>query len=196
MKIALIGTHGTGKTTLAYDLTGELKKRGVNATMCTEVARRCPLPINRGGSFRGQLWIVVTQIKEEIEAEKDYDVIVCDRSVLDSYVYTYYIAPKDAEKVWPVVKEHLKTYDFLFKTPMVDGYMVKDSIRDVDPAFQTDIDALMSRMLAENKVPFFELPTENQLEFIKRKVGLNENACLYDAKNMVCKPKPNAPLRF
>ena len=30
-KIALIGTHGTGKTTLAHELVAKAKKRGVNA---------------------------------------------------------------------------------------------------------------------------------------------------------------------
>lgn len=194
MKIALIGTHGTGKTTLAYELTAELKKMGINATMCTEVARRCPLPINRGGSFRGQLWIVVTQIKEEIEAEKDYDFIICDRSVLDSYAYTQYVAPQQAADVWPLVKEHIKTYDFLFKTPIIGGYMVQDSIRDVDPSFQTDIDVMMNKMLAENRIPFFELPIDNQLAFIKEKIGFNEDARNYDAKKMVCSLK--SPNRF
>ena len=192
MKIALIGTHGTGKTTLAYELTAELKKMGINATMCTEVARRCPLPINRGGSFRGQLWIVVTQIKEEIEAEKDYDVIVCDRSVLDSYAYTEYVAPQDAQNVWPLVKEHIKTYDFLFKTPIINDYMVKDGVRDVDTKFQTDMDVLMNRLLAENGITFSELPTENQLAFIKNKIGFNEKTCQYDTKRMVCSLKRTA----
>jgi len=45
-KIALIGTHGTGKTTLAHELTAESKKRGIHTEFLGELARECPLPIN------------------------------------------------------------------------------------------------------------------------------------------------------
>ena len=37
MKLAFIGTHGTGKTTLCYDLTAGLKRQGLNADMVKEV---------------------------------------------------------------------------------------------------------------------------------------------------------------
>ncbi|MEM7813845.1 MAG: AAA family ATPase [Candidatus Aenigmatarchaeota archaeon] len=173
MKIALIGTHGTGKTTLVYELTAELKKHGLNATMCTETARRCPLPINRSATFKSQLWMLATQIKEEIEAEKDYEFVVCDRSVLDPFVYTCYVLPDAKEKMWPIVREHLSTYDFLFKTPIIPGYMVKDGVRDTDEGFQRAIDELMDKVLREFHVPHFVLPMSGQLEFIKQKIGLS-----------------------
>ena len=47
MKIAFIGTHGVGKTTLCYDVVAALKRRGVNADIVKEVARLSPLPINQ-----------------------------------------------------------------------------------------------------------------------------------------------------
>ena len=179
MKIALIGTHGTGKTTLAYELTAELKKQGINATMCTEVARRCPLPINRKGDFHSQLWIFVTQIKEEIEAEKDYEFVVCDRSVLDTYVYTRYLLTEaDTERIWALAKEHLKTYDLLFRMPIIDGYMAQDGVRDTDKRFQQDIDAMMNEFLKESKIPYIELPKTNQLKFILSKIAISRQQSL------------------
>ena len=39
MKIAFIGSHGVGKTTLCYDLAGALKREGVHVDMVKEVAR-------------------------------------------------------------------------------------------------------------------------------------------------------------
>ena len=47
MKIAFIGTHGVGKTTLCYDLAALLKRQGLNVDVVKEVARLSPLPINR-----------------------------------------------------------------------------------------------------------------------------------------------------
>jgi len=33
MKLAFIGTHGVGKTTLCYDLAAVLKRQGINVDM-------------------------------------------------------------------------------------------------------------------------------------------------------------------
>ena len=68
MKLAFIGTHGTGKTTLCYDLTAALKRQGFNADMVKEVARLSPLPINRKTSLDAQTWILMTQVAEEIRS--------------------------------------------------------------------------------------------------------------------------------
>ena len=45
-KIALIGSHGVGKTTLCYDLAARLKRRDLEVHLVAEIARSCPLPIN------------------------------------------------------------------------------------------------------------------------------------------------------
>mgnify|MGYP001154007024 CR=1 FL=1 len=92
MKLAFIGTHGVGKTTLCYDLVASLKRRGVNADMVKEVARLSPLPINRQTSLDAQLWILATQVAEEIRSASRHEVVICDRSVLDNYAYLVFAA--------------------------------------------------------------------------------------------------------
>ena len=44
MKVAFIGTHGVGKTTLCYDLAALLKRQDVDVDIVKEVARLSPLP--------------------------------------------------------------------------------------------------------------------------------------------------------
>ena len=66
MKIAFIGSHGVGKTTLCYDLAARLKRLDLNVDMVKEVARECPLPINRETTLESQAWIIHSQIAEEI----------------------------------------------------------------------------------------------------------------------------------
>src|SRR5512140_1920303 len=87
MKVAFIGTHGVGKTTLCYDLAAALKKRDLSVELVREVARECPLPINRETTLKAQAWILHTQIAWELQAEAKADVVFCDRAVLDNYCY-------------------------------------------------------------------------------------------------------------
>jgi len=62
LKLALIGTHGVGKTTLAYELCSLLKKADHNVELVTEVARQSPFPVNAATTLEGQLWILHAQI--------------------------------------------------------------------------------------------------------------------------------------
>jgi len=87
MKVAFIGTHGVGKTTLAYGLAMRLKQLGANVGFLEEVARRCPLQINEGTSLDAQTWILMETVRREIELDELYTEVVCDRSVIDNYCY-------------------------------------------------------------------------------------------------------------
>jgi molybdopterin-guanine dinucleotide biosynthesis protein len=44
LKLQLIGAHGVGKTTLAYEICTVLKKAGHDVELATEVTRRSPFP--------------------------------------------------------------------------------------------------------------------------------------------------------
>ncbi|MFH1637485.1 MAG: hypothetical protein ABIB71_03610 [Candidatus Woesearchaeota archaeon] len=44
-KIAIIGTHGTLKSTLAFYLCGELKEKGKNVELIQELVRKCPYEV-------------------------------------------------------------------------------------------------------------------------------------------------------
>ena len=71
MKLAFIGTHGVGKTTLCFDLAAALKRQNINVDMVKEVARLSPLPINRKTSLDAQTWILMTQVAEEIRSRSE-----------------------------------------------------------------------------------------------------------------------------
>src|SRR5450759_4327670 len=121
MKVAFIGTHGVGKTTLCYDLAASLKKRDLGVGLVREVARECPLPINRETTLPAQSWILHTQIAWELEAQAKADVVFCDRAVLDNFCYmrrAFTGAPAEAV-LEELVRSWTKTYDALFKVPIV-----------------------------------------------------------------------------
>ena len=155
MKVAFIGSHGVGKTTLSYDLAAQLKRRGANVDIVKEVARLSPLPINQRTSLDAQLWILMTQIAEEIRSVSHHDVVVCDRSVLDNYAYLARACGRQAE-IERFVEYWLATYDLLFKVPII-GAPSPDGVRDVDEQFVRTIDDLVDCLLADKAMPHIRL---------------------------------------
>ena len=160
MKIAFIGTHGVGKTTLCYHLAGILKKKLGSVDIVKEVARACPLPINLQTTLAAQSWILHTQIAMEIVSQHQNDNVICDRSVLDNYAYLVH-----AEGGHPVLDQlvtyWMETYDYLFKVP-VGLVLQKDGVRDVDIEFQLTIDRLVDQMLQERGLRYYNLSGSNR----------------------------------
>jgi thymidylate kinase len=156
VKIAFIGSHGVGKTTLCYDLGAILKKRGLHVDLVKEVARLSPLPINRQTSLEAQMWILTTQIAEEIRSAASHEVVVCDRSVLDNYAYLVFATGR---KRWlePLVNRWMKSYNLLFKVP-ISGTASADGVRDTDEFFMRQIDRLVDDLVAERGLACERLP--------------------------------------
>ena len=161
LKIAFIGTHGVGKTTLCYDVGAVLKKKGLHVDLVKEVARLSPLPINRQTSLEAQLWILTTQIAEEIRSAAQHEVVICDRSVLDNYAYLVFAAGRQR---WlePLVNRWMKSYDLLFKVP-ISGGAAADGVRDTDEFFMRQIDRLVDQLVGERGLLCERLP-EGQRE--------------------------------
>ena len=147
MKIAFIGSHGVGKTTLCYDLAARLKRQDRAVDLVKEVARSCPLPINRETTLPAQAWILHTQIAQEIATAAQHDIVICDRSVLDNYAYLVHSAGRQPAYD-ALVKAWVGTYDRLFKVPIVDAPTF-DGLRDTSQTFQHDLDALIDELAGD-----------------------------------------------
>ena len=160
MKIAFIGTHGVGKTTLCFDLAGMLKRHDVHVDIVKEVARLSPLPINRKTSLEAQLWILSTQVAEEIRSAAQHAVVVCDRSVLDNYAYMVFAAGRQ-RAIERFMAWWMKSYDILFKVPIC-GAAAADGVRDTDEFFMRTIDQLVDQLLAQKKIRYERLPSESR----------------------------------
>ncbi len=150
MKIAFIGTHGVGKTTLCYDLASRLKRQDRVVDLVQEVARACPLPINRDTTIQAQAWILHSQIAHELAASAQEGIVICDRSVLDNYAYLVHQAGRRTEYD-ALVRAWVTTYDQLFKVPIITPPTF-DGRRDTSEAFQRDIDAMIDTLADEFEV--------------------------------------------
>lgn len=171
MKLAFIGSHGVGKTTLCYDLAARLKRQDRVVDLVKEVARACPLPINRDTTLEAQAWILHTQIAEEISAAAQNDIVLCDRSVLDNYAYLVHQAGRQPAYD-PLVRQWLTTYDGLFKVPVIDPPSF-DGRRDVSAEFQHAIDGTIDTLAREFGAPCHHLDGGNRNGWIDEVLTLS-----------------------
>ncbi|HEY0703484.1 MAG TPA: AAA family ATPase [Candidatus Acidoferrales bacterium] len=154
MKLALIGTHGVGKTTLAYELCSLLKKSHHNVELVTEVARHSPFPVNAATTMDGQLWILHAQIAAELDASRRAPHVVTDRAVLDNYCYLVNKFGRQPQlESW--LAWWMNTYDVLIGVPPVAAEIPADGFRSEDRAFQQRIHELLIELL--DSAPFDRL---------------------------------------
>ncbi|MCX5784950.1 MAG: AAA family ATPase [Elusimicrobia bacterium] len=162
-KIALISTHGTGKTTLCYEVAAELKKRGLKVKVFSEMAAAAfeqGIPINETTTLPAQLYIMMQHITEELRAViRNYQVVVCDRSVFDNLAYMERRCGSNQ-----FIRDFLKgytekfPYDVIYKLPMT-GELMDDGIRDAQSReFQEDIYNRLNALLEELAIEHRTLP--------------------------------------
>lgn len=153
--VAFSGTHGTGKTTAAYQLAADLKRsEHKEVGFVAETARKCPYPCvsqtDAKPSREAQLWIFTAQMQAEMEASRIYPVVVSDRTVVDSIAYTSALGFHDlAHALFQVARHYV--YDAymcvrLMRIP-TDGpdLLVDDGVRSMDLDFRVEVEmALIS----------------------------------------------------
>ncbi len=164
MKLAFIGSHGVGKTTLCYDLAARLKRQDRAVDLVKEVARGCPLPINRETTLEAQAWILHTQIAHEIAAAAQNEIVICDRSVLDNYAYLVQQAGRQPAYD-ELVRAWVGTYDGLFKVPVIEPPSF-DGRRDVSTTFQHEIDQAIDGLARDFGVTCHQLDPAAREEWI------------------------------
>jgi len=147
MKIAFSGSHATGKTSSVFDLCAKYKKEysGKTINSLTEVARECPFSINENAEEKAQMWIFTSQLKKEMEYERFYDVVVCDRSIVDCIAYTFVVGFHElGAKMKTLVENYVGTYDKIyFKTIVNNPYLCEDGVRSFDKNFQQSVEDTM-----------------------------------------------------
>lgn len=140
-KIAIVGTHGTGKTSLSYLMAAHYKMQGKSVKIIQEVARSCPFPINDKMTKETAMWIYHEHCKKELEACRDHEVVISDRSYVDSLIYAEHFKLRlrgfSDDDIFVMGESYSQV---IFVRP--DNYIQDDGIRSTDKQFQQDIDKL------------------------------------------------------
>lgn len=145
VKIAVSGTHSTGKTTFCNELYDIAVGSGIDACLVPESARAVfderdtkPLTSSRDEIAEIQREIFFKQLVLETEAEAaGHDVVICDRTLMDNIVYAraYGISGGLHKLLYRIAKHHLSTYDHIALTKVnlaVAGQVALDGLRDAD----------------------------------------------------------------
>ncbi len=165
-KLAFVGSHGVGKTTLCFGLAARLKAADISLDVVGEIARRCPLPINQDTTLAAQGWILHTQIAEEILAGARYEVVICDRSVLDNFVYLLLSAgPQPVFRT--LVDSWIGTYDLLVQVPII-GEPRADGLRSTDPSFQAAVHERLLKEVRERDLEVLDLEGIDRADWLDR----------------------------
>jgi nicotinamide riboside kinase len=148
-KIAFIGSHGIRKTSALLAFAAEVQRAGRSVELGREVVRDNPLGINEGATGEAQLWVLVSQIRQELELSRKADVLATDRGVMDNYAY--YLRScggEDAYDAYPLVRRWSQTYDVVVRL-LPDVALQADGVRSTNDAFRDEVEAILDRVLPD-----------------------------------------------
>lgn len=153
--ICITGTHGTGKSTFTGELQSICRRKSFKTIVVTEVADRCPYPLNRQTSTVAQQWIWREQLLAELKAKRERpDVIICDRSLMCNMCYLAIVEHEDAKvafsEVYSISHEWmLSQYDYVCRLPLNEVWLKSGNnpkrCDDID--FARRIDAVMDNLV-------------------------------------------------
>ena len=166
-KIAFIGSHGIRKTSALLAFAAEAQRAGRSVELGREVVRDNPLGINEGATGEAQLWVLVTQIRQELELARRADILATDRGVMDNFAY--YLRScggTDEYAVEPLVRRWSATYDLVVRL-LPDVALQADGVRSTSDAFRDEVEAILDDVLP-GLVPADRLVTLRASEITSR----------------------------
>ncbi len=148
-KIAFIGSHSVRKTNAVHSFAGAVGRTGRSVEVGREVVRFNPLGLNEGATPEAQLWVLMTQIQQELELRHRAEVLVTDRAVVDNFAYFLRVtAGGDPFGVEPLVRNWARTYD-LFVRLYPDVALLPDGVRSTSDVFRDEIEAILDRIVPQ-----------------------------------------------
>lgn len=151
MKIAIIGSHSTGKTTLAKEMVKIYK----NHFLISEVARI--YGIEKINPEKRTLQTQKDMLQTQMNIEKYHENFISDRSVLDFGMYS-------GNEFFMLQTRFLmqNRYDFVFYLPIAFK-LVDDGFRNVDETYQKEIDRLFQVWMPTNVIKISSMSIEDRI---------------------------------
>ncbi|MEK7090921.1 MAG: ATP-binding protein [Patescibacteria group bacterium] len=152
MKIAVVGAHGTGKTTLSRGLVEHFGFNYIPDIVAD--AFRLNFPINEETPPETQLWILSKQLEMERNTPLPW---VMEKTLWDNIVYgSYSIKNRKVLEVIEDIVERNAKYDLLLYCP-IEFSISDDGLRSLNMDFQRDIDKGLRKILRAKRVKFYEV---------------------------------------
>jgi len=155
MRLAISGTHSTGKTTLLKALQQtEQFKNFLFLESITRVLKEFQLQINQAGNDVSQSFILADHWRRSTLPNN----VFLDRCILDGLVYTEYLFNKSLvssgvhQLAIAFFEKLLPAYDIIFYL-RPEFKLVDDGVRDTDQQFQTAILELFEEKIQTYAIP-------------------------------------------
>ena len=142
---------------MSYSLAESLKLHGKNAIAVAESVREAPVGFNGHHSPDTTEWVACHQRCKEIACKaQGYEVMVTDRSIIDSFCY--HIAnglPLEGSlsPAFEYAMRHFATnYDRIIFIRCGATEIVKDGVRAEDQGFREKVDAIFEKVIKDSGV--------------------------------------------
>ncbi len=146
-KIAFIGSHAVRKTNAVHSFAGAVGRSGRGVEVGREVVRFSPLGMNERATPEAQLWVIMAQIREELELRSRAEVLVLDRAVVDNFAYYLRVTKgTDPFDVTPLVARWSTTYDLCVRL-RPDTPLIADGVRSTDERFRNEIEKILDLII-------------------------------------------------
>ena len=124
-----------------------MQRAGRSVEHGREVVRDNPLGINEGSTGESQLWVIVSQIRQELQLAHNADVLVLDRGVMDNYAYYLRACGgTDPFGVSALVAQWSRTYDMVVRL-RPDIALRSDGVRSTSDTFREEIEHILDAQL-------------------------------------------------
>ncbi|MCP5102672.1 MAG: AAA family ATPase [bacterium] len=177
IKISFSGISGSGKTSLLNEVKKILALK-YKVGSIDEINGKNPFDNDKRSSFVSQFFYVSTQINEEnIHSTPPADYLLCDRSVLDQWIYwKNYIAEKEMttglESKNKVLEElyrfWIKTYDLIFLIRMdlkeLENREYNSEFRHADPEYIKRTEEIFLETIAADGLKVIEIWNNNSVD--------------------------------
>lgn len=175
-KIAITGTHSTGKSTFLNQLERRLTSTGyrvatVNNLACS--AQSLGFPILRNHTYESTLYIMAEVFRQEAHLSLSNDVILIDRPPTDAFAYLV-AALHATDRTLPqsnltelqcMALNHTRNYDHLLSTSLDDDIPLGNG-RDSDLEFRKLVATTIKSQLEEWSLHATNLQSTNKAKVL------------------------------
>lgn len=180
ISISMIGSPGSGKTTLAAQVNAFLKERGKNSVFIEEYAVEFISKYGIPNKLEHQITIFNKQLSKELMFNGKRNFIVSDSASWTSYVYgrQYVKLPMDQKDIgsltylYEEVQKTLNFWDYVFFVPVIEDYK-NDNVRYNSKEESIKISNQLKTWLEIENVPFIDLSQiklEDRLDFVTKHI--------------------------
>lgn len=177
IKISFSGISGSGKTSLLNEVKKILSLK-YKVTAIEEINGKNPFDNDKRSTFVSQFFYISTQINEEnVHAQAPSDFMLCDRSVLDQWIYwKSHISGKEMtpglkkknELLENLYRFWIDTYNMVFFIRMdlkeLDSREFSKEFRTTDPDYIKRTEELFLDTIEKDKLEVLEIWNNNSID--------------------------------